>query len=265
MTAYTLLAIAIITGAQQSAIAAASAFYLVGATVGLLNQLRGVSQSDTAVEDYGLSIARLIAMPLFCGLAAIGGVVLTALPQMANPNSSLTSPLAITTPSTLATGVFEKPYHQRIDAAGGTPPYSWSYSNGPLPDGMELETTGAGDLIAKLPKSLEPKTQRMTVTAQVKDKTGAMVEKPFFLKFTSAATKVAENQPVPKAETTSPPTLVRSLEDIFNLSKNLIGLLVAAVFGLTPGLLFERLQQQSDKYKSDLKSSEATQVKPPAK
>jgi hypothetical protein len=33
---------------------------------------------------------------------------------------------------------------------------------------------------------------------------------------------------------------------------------VAAVFGLTPGLLFDRLLQQADKYKADLKSSQAT-------
>ena len=186
LTAYALLAIAIIREASQAAIAAAATFYLVGATVGLLNQLRGVSQSDTAVEDYGLSTARLITMPLFCGLAAIGGVVLTAMPQMANPSASLTSPLTITKPSTLAT-------------------------------------------------------------------------------FTSARKVPAKNKPSLTAATTPPPSSMRPLDDIFDLRRNFIGLLVAAVFGLTPGLLFERLQQQSDKYKTDLKSSEATQVKPSAK
>lgn len=186
LTAYALLAIAIIREASQAAITAAATFYLVGATVGLLNQLRGVSQSDTAVEDYGLSTARLITMPLFCGLAAIGGVVLTAMPQMANLSSSITSPLAITTPSPLAT-------------------------------------------------------------------------------FTSATKVSVKNQPAPMTATTTPPSSMRPLDDIFDLRRNFIGLLVAAVFGLTPGLLFERLQQQSDKYKTDLKSSEATQVKPAAK
>ena len=262
MTAYSLLAIAIIRGAQQSAIAAASAFYLVGATIGLLNQLRGVSQSDTAVEDYGLSSARLITMPLFCGLAAIGGVVLMALPQMANPYSSITSPLAITTPSKLATGVFEQLYYQRIDAAGGTPPYSWTAGNVPLPDGLVLKTSG--DLIAKLPKRPEPlqTLEPLKFTAQVKDSTGSSVEKYFFLNITSAAKSSAETQPAMAPATA---TSVRPLEDIFDLRKNLIGLLVAAVFGLTPGLLFDRLQQQSEKYKADLKSSEATQVKLQAK
>jgi hypothetical protein len=32
-----------------------------------------------AIEDYGLSSARMIQTPLFSGLAAIGGVVLTAM------------------------------------------------------------------------------------------------------------------------------------------------------------------------------------------
>jgi hypothetical protein len=49
------------------------------------------------------------------------------------------------------------------------------------------------------------------------------------------------------------------LEDIFDFKKNLIGLFVAAVFGLAPGLLFDRLQQQADRYKADLKSSKSTE------
>ena len=57
-----------------------------------------------------------------------------------------------------------------------------------------------------------------------------------------------------------------SLVGIFDLSsnsKNLVGLLVAAVFGLTPGLLFTRLQQQAENYAADLKTSEATQAPSP--
>jgi hypothetical protein len=253
-----LLTIAIIRGAQQSAIAAASVFYLVGGMIGLLNQLRSASRCDTAVEDYGLSTARLITMPLICGLAAIGGVVLTAMPEI----SAKASPLAITTPSKLAMGAFDKLYNQRIDATGGIPPYSWSASNGPLPEGIELKPTG--DLIAKLPT--RPKYKKtpnsIIVTAQVKDSTGSSVEKSFFLNITSVAKTSAENQTSLKVATTPHSSIVQPLEDIFDLQKNIIGLLLAAVFGLTPGLLFDRLQQQTDKYKAALKSSEVTQVKP---
>lgn len=268
MTAYLLLAIAIIAGAKQPAITAASTFYLVGATIGLLNQLRSLSQSDTAVEDYGLSTARLITMPLFCGLAAIGGVFLMAMPQRANFNSPNISPLTITTPAKLATGFYDKPYYQRIDATGGTPPYHWSINDKPA-DWIKLQATG--DLIAMQPKSAatfaasstaSKKTiaaKNIMVTAQVKDSAGASVDKSFFLKFSSPTAKYVENQPSPRAETT--PT-VQPLEEIFNLHKNLFGLLLAAVFGLTPGLLFDRLHQQDEKVKADLKSSEATQAKP---
>jgi hypothetical protein len=46
------------------------------------------------------------------------------------------------------------------------------------------------------------------------------------------------------------------LAQIFNLKTNELGLVVAAVFGLTPTLLLTRLQQQAESYKADLKSSE---------
>lgn len=49
------------------------------------------------------------------------------------------------------------------------------------------------------------------------------------------------------------------LKEIFNFEINLIGLFVALVFGMMPGLLFERLQQQADRYKTDLKSSKSSE------
>lgn len=273
MTAYLLLTIAIIAGAKQPAITGAATFYLVGATIGLLNQLHSLSQSDTAVEDYGLSTARLITMPLFCGLAAIGGVFLMAMPQKADFSSPTISPLTITTPAKLATGFYNNPYYQRIDATGGTPPYHWSI-NGKPADWIKLHATG--DLIAMQPMSTASRTASFTasstaakktiaaknimVTAQVKDSTGASVDKSFFLKFTSATPKYVEPPPRPATTTT-----VQPLADIYDLHKNLIGLLLAAVFGLTPGLLFDRLHKQDEKVKADLKSSEAAQAKPQAK
>ena len=49
-----------------------------------------------------------------------------------------------------------------------------------------------------------------------------------------------------------------TLQRVFDLESNVVGLFVAAVFGLAPGLLFDRLQQQVDKFKTDLQSSQAT-------
>jgi hypothetical protein len=51
---------------------------------------------------------------------------------------------------------------------------------------------------------------------------------------------------------------IAPLPDIFSLDTYPYGLLIAAIFGLAPGLLLGGLQQQSDKYKEYLKSSQAT-------
>jgi hypothetical protein len=48
----------------------------------------------------------------------------------------------------------------------------------------------------------------------------------------------------------------RALADIYDLAKNHLALAVAAVFGLAPGLLTQRLQQQVDRLERDLQRSE---------
>ena len=48
------------------------------------------------------------------------------------------------------------------------------------------------------------------------------------------------------------------LREIFSLGLNPIGFLAAALFGLTPGLLFDYLQAQTDIFRKGLKSSEAS-------
>ena len=78
-TAYSLLGIAMIWGVGRAQIAAAAAFYLVGATVGVFAQLQALSSSTVLEEDYGLRRVRLYQTPLFCGVAAVGGVVVTAM------------------------------------------------------------------------------------------------------------------------------------------------------------------------------------------
>jgi hypothetical protein len=46
------------------------------------------------------------------------------------------------------------------------------------------------------------------------------------------------------------------LSSIFDIEQHPLDLVVAAVFGLTPGLLFSRLQQQTEDLKADLRASE---------
>jgi hypothetical protein len=75
---YLLLGLALLLGVPQAALGAAAVFYLVAAIVGMFNRLRIESQRGSAVEDYGLSMARLITGPLVSGLAGVAGVYLVA-------------------------------------------------------------------------------------------------------------------------------------------------------------------------------------------
>jgi hypothetical protein len=89
LTAYLVLGLALIEGVSRPAVLAAFGFYLVGAVVGLFRHLRNASARDTIVEeDYGLSYARMIQLPLFSGVAAVAGVVLTALLPALVPTTS---------------------------------------------------------------------------------------------------------------------------------------------------------------------------------
>jgi hypothetical protein len=54
------------------------------------------------------------------------------------------------------------------------------------------------------------------------------------------------------------PVTLPVLADVFDLNKFRIGLFLAAIFGGTPALIGGRLQQLTDQYKADLKSTEAT-------
>jgi hypothetical protein len=52
-------------------------YFVVAAVVGFLARLIALSNSGTAVDDYGLQTARLLLIPVVSGLAGAGGVVLT--------------------------------------------------------------------------------------------------------------------------------------------------------------------------------------------
>jgi hypothetical protein len=78
ITAYLALALAILSGVGQIQMITIAVLYLVGALAGLLNRLRIESQRSSAIEDYGLHLARLVATPLLSGLAGVAGVYLVA-------------------------------------------------------------------------------------------------------------------------------------------------------------------------------------------
>ena len=72
------LVAAIALGATRQNLAA-RVYISVGALVGLFAELRSDAKREEAVEDYGLSAVRLRQTALASGLAAVAGVILTAI------------------------------------------------------------------------------------------------------------------------------------------------------------------------------------------
>jgi hypothetical protein len=164
-------------------IAAASAFYLVGATVGLFNRLNDLEASASDVEDYGLTMARLMLTPVLSGLAAVGGALLIAMvPAAFNPDILAPQPGIVVT-ATPAPAATETP--APTPAAGQTP---------------------------------------------------------------AAAPAAAARSVLP------PPA---TLAGIFSLQQYAFGLVLAAIFGLTPSLLLGSIRQAGESYKTDIRNSEA--------
>jgi hypothetical protein len=102
VSTYLLLALALAAAVPVPQIVAVSVFYLVGAIIGLFNRLRVEVARREAVEDFGLSMARLVVTPLLSGLAAVAGVYLVAVAPSLFP----TGPKAGPPPPTL-TDVFD--------------------------------------------------------------------------------------------------------------------------------------------------------------
>jgi hypothetical protein len=176
LVAFLLLALAVLVGAPRAAIVAAVAFFLVGAVVGLFNRLGTDAGTDQVVNDYGLARARLLHTPIFSGLAALGGVVVTALLPIAL-NLAVISPQAPVAP----------------------PP-------------AVVASAPAGTL--------------------------------------SGAT-VTGNAPATATPAQS------ALADVFDLQRHPFGLILAAIFGLTPRLLIRQLHEQGDRLKAELRSTKA--------
>ncbi len=76
LLAYGIEVVVLFAGATPANLLAGILFFLVGATVGLLDRLRREAKSSSAVDDFGLFEARLLHTPLLSGLAAVGGVLL---------------------------------------------------------------------------------------------------------------------------------------------------------------------------------------------
>lgn len=77
---YALVVLAVLRPVTEDAMTAAVAFFLVGAIVGVFNELYRTSRrTKGTVFDYGLGRIRLMATPVLSGIAALGGILFTNL------------------------------------------------------------------------------------------------------------------------------------------------------------------------------------------
>ena len=99
LTVFVLMALAIIFHVNLLHLEAATFYAFIGGLAGLIGRLSIESQSDKTVDDYRLSLARLLATPLLSSLAAVLGVMIVArttdLNMIYNFNTSLVPGLII--------------------------------------------------------------------------------------------------------------------------------------------------------------------------
>lgn len=280
--AFLLLALAIGAGASREQVSAGVSFYLVGAVVGLLARLRGEAEGTGDIADYGLSTARLWSTPLLSGLAALGGVVVVAtLPYVTNefapmkepgpaaqsvgppapPSAATTGGKAATSPpgqATTGTTVSESD-----DALTECRALLANQADHPTPSPAVANVTQEGGTVPKktdmtaasgAPSDVGRLTACRDLVAKAAAAQGTPSAKPVLLVAGGTTSQAVGPEQRPRVQAPLP-----QLSEVFDLGRILMGLLVAAVFGLTPGLLFSRLQQQSDRQKTDIRTSEASQ------
>jgi len=93
LTVIVFVALAIIFHINLLHLEAATFYAFIGGLAGLIGRLTIESQSDKTVDDYRLSLARLLVTPLLSSLAAVLGVLIVAktadLNMIYNFNTSL--------------------------------------------------------------------------------------------------------------------------------------------------------------------------------
>lgn len=221
------------TDAQQKRIVTAGILFFVGAIIGLFNRLYLDGQSDSAIEDFGLSTARLVTTPLLSGLAGVGGVLISVL-----------------MPSVLQ-GVLPVP--ERLPPAVAT---------------VNAVNASFATVIAA---TLQP-TSLSTATVTTATATPAVVRQspsptetsiPQATSTPTGTSATASPTVTATASATAAPNLgvvkTADLKEVFDVETYPFEVVLAAIFALTPGLLINRLQRQTEKLKADLASTQASQ------
>jgi len=91
---YALLVFTLIMTPNPNAVLWAAIYFLVGAITALFARARIEWSTASAVDDFGLTRARLVHLPWLAGLAAVGGVLVTAVlgPQLVPTGANGTAP-----------------------------------------------------------------------------------------------------------------------------------------------------------------------------
>jgi hypothetical protein len=91
---YALLVFTLIMTPEPNTILWAAIYFLIGAITALFARARIEWSAASAVDDFGLTRARLVHLPWLAGLAAVGGVLVTAVlgPQLVPASGSETAP-----------------------------------------------------------------------------------------------------------------------------------------------------------------------------
>jgi hypothetical protein len=194
----------------------------VGSIVGLSSQHGAHCSHDSASEDCGLGRARVIYTPVLSGLAGVGGVVITAL-LFSTLNGDL-----IRYPSCAFD--FPEPTPTATATVSGQTAATDEAAASPIAEGTEEEEV-TGGAPNDGPDPDEPNENAVDPSA-------------------SPAT-TPDREPCGRESDIDPPRLT----DIFDIGRNHFGIVVAAVFGLAPGLLVERLQGQVKRFQTDLNST----------
>jgi hypothetical protein len=238
LTTLLLVAVLLLVAAPVRAVMAGAVFFLVGALVGMFDLLRIAASSKVRLEqDYGFARAQMLQTPLFSGLAALSGVVLFALvPQAFKPEAvqpATTAPPPIVAPA--AAG------------AGRTPTATLTTTATPTITATPTRTPLAGTGGAYISVMSVDLMQQATLTPQ---STTTPTSGP-----TATPTPAGEAGTGATAEPT--PTAATRLDGIFDLDKNTFALVIAAIFGLTPGMLTSALRERVQGFIGDLNSTEA--------
>ncbi len=88
---YILVIIAILANTPRMNTIDAMVFYFLGAIVGLFGRLFDERNTDKVIDDYGLSMIRIIVTPLISGLAVLIGILIVTTSSTANTIYTITT------------------------------------------------------------------------------------------------------------------------------------------------------------------------------